>query len=52
MMKLQGTWHPIDGRLIPVNLSEPTTKQRGMAASRWCYPQAKIFYPEALSGQR
>jgi hypothetical protein len=29
MVKLQGTWHPIDGRPTPVNLSEPAAKQQG-----------------------
>jgi hypothetical protein len=29
MVKLQGTWHPIDGRPAPVNLSEPAAKQKG-----------------------
>jgi hypothetical protein len=52
VVKLQGTWHLIDGRQIPVNLSKPAVKQRGTAASRRCYPQVKIFYPEALSGHR
>ena len=52
VVKLQGTWHPIDGRPILMNLSEPAAKQRGTAASRRCYPVAKIFYPEALSGHR
>jgi hypothetical protein len=30
VVKLQGTWHPIDGRPTPVNLSEPTAKQKGV----------------------
>jgi hypothetical protein len=29
MVKLQGTWHPIDGRPTPVNLSESVAKQQG-----------------------
>jgi hypothetical protein len=29
VVKLQGTWHPIDGRPTLVNLSEPAAKQQG-----------------------
>jgi hypothetical protein len=29
MVKLQGTWHLIDGRPTPVNLSELAAKQKG-----------------------